>query len=150
MAAEPPAGADRVHGLADTGALYALLSRRDRWHAACAEAFRELHLPFATTAAVLTELFHLAGPRRDAVEAVWRLVHSPALEVVPLQPSDLPRMEELMETYRDRPMDFADASLVTLAEREALTTVFTVDHDDFETYRIGGRRHFRIVPGRMT
>jgi len=51
-----------------------------------------------------------------------------------------------MVRYRDRPMDFADATLVHLAERESLTSVFTVDHDDFETYRIGGRRRFRVVP----
>ena len=54
-----------------------------------------------------------------------------------------------MVRYRDRPMDFADATLVHLAERESLTSVFTVDHDDFETYRIGHRRRFRIVPGRL-
>ena len=53
-----------------------------------------------------------------------------------------------MRKYADRPMDFADATLVHLAHRESLTTVFTIDHDDFETYRIGGRRRFRIVPGR--
>jgi predicted nucleic acid-binding protein len=45
-------------------------------------------------------------------------------------------------------MDFADATLVHLAERESLTTVFTVDHDDFDTYRVGGRQRFRIVPAR--
>ena len=33
-------------------------------------------------------------------------------------------------------------------EREQLTGVFTIDHDDFETYRIGGRRRFRIAPAR--
>jgi uncharacterized protein len=53
-----------------------------------------------------------------------------------------------MLRYTDRPMDFADATLVHLAERESLTTVFTVDHDDFETYRIAGRRRFRVVPER--
>jgi predicted nucleic acid-binding protein len=53
-----------------------------------------------------------------------------------------------MVRYRDRPMDFADATLVHLADRESLTSVFTVDHDDFETYRIGARRRFRIVPVR--
>ena len=51
-----------------------------------------------------------------------------------------------MKRYADRPMDFADATLVHLARRESLNTVFTVDHDDFETYRIAGRRRFRIVP----
>jgi predicted nucleic acid-binding protein len=53
-----------------------------------------------------------------------------------------------MVRYRDRPMDFADATLVHLAERESLTSVFTVDRDDFETYRIGSRQRFRIVPRR--
>ena len=53
-----------------------------------------------------------------------------------------------MKKYRDRPMDFADATLVLLARRESLTTVFTVDHDDFETYRVEGRRRFRIYPAR--
>jgi hypothetical protein len=43
-------------------------------------------------------------------------------------------------------MDFADATLVYLAKRESLSTIFTVDHADFETYRIDGRRRFRVVP----
>jgi hypothetical protein len=37
---------------------------------------------------------------------------------------------------------------VHLARRESLVTVSTVDHDDFETYRIEGRRQFRVVPAR--
>ena len=45
-------------------------------------------------------------------------------------------------------MDFADATLVHLARRESLSVVFTVDHDDFETYRIDGRRRFLITPAR--
>ena len=53
-----------------------------------------------------------------------------------------------MKRYRDRPMDYADATLVHVAEREALSTILTIDHDDFETYRIGKKRRFRIVPVR--
>ena len=53
-----------------------------------------------------------------------------------------------MDRYQDRPMDFADATLVHLARRESLSMIFTVDHDDFETYRIEGRQQFRIVPDR--
>jgi hypothetical protein len=40
-------------------------------------------------------------------------------------------------------MDFADATLVYLAGLETLSTVFTVDQADFETYQIDGRRRFR-------
>jgi len=53
-----------------------------------------------------------------------------------------------MSRYSDRPMDFADATLVHLAQRESLSTIFTIDHDDFETYRIHGRRRFRVIPER--
>ena len=45
-------------------------------------------------------------------------------------------------------MDFADATLVHLARRESLSTVFTVDFNDFETYRIEGRKRFSILPHR--
>jgi uncharacterized protein len=65
-----------------------------------------------------------------------------------LDDRDLPELEALMKRYADRSMDFADATLVQLARREGLTTVFTIDHDDFETYRIDGRRRFRIVPAK--
>lgn len=53
-----------------------------------------------------------------------------------------------MRQYRDRPMDLADATLVHLARRESVSTVFTIDHDEFETYRIVGRKKFSIVPER--
>ena len=53
-----------------------------------------------------------------------------------------------MHRYADRPMDFADATLVHVAEREGLRTIITVDHSDFETYRIGRNAKFRILPAR--
>ncbi|HVF61385.1 MAG TPA: PIN domain-containing protein [Thermoanaerobaculia bacterium] len=139
--------AARPRGLVDTGALVALLDRDDRWHRRCAEAFSALHLPLATSAAVLTELFHFLGGAHEHA-AAWTLIRSSAIVVLPIGDDDLPDLEALMHRYRDRPMDFADATLVHLARREDLATIFTVDHDDFETYRIDGKRRFRIVPQR--
>jgi predicted nucleic acid-binding protein len=141
VAAEPK-------GLVDTGALLALLDADDRWHGACVEAFTAIRKPLATSAAVLAELFHLVGASPREVAAAWGIVRSGALAVRPIEDGDLPSLETLMTRYADRPMDFADATLVHLAQRESLTTIFTIDHDDFETYRIGGRRRFRIVPPR--
>jgi predicted nucleic acid-binding protein len=135
-------------GLADAGALLALLDRGDRWHEACADTFRRLRLPLATSAAVLAELFHLLGENRRELTAAWGLLRSGAISVLPISDPDLPSLEALMEKYHDRPMDFADATLVHLARREDLTTIFTVDHSDFETYRIDGRRRFQVVPSR--
>ena len=138
----------RPEVLADTGFLLALLDRSDRWHPACVRAFDELRLPLATTAAVLAELFHLVGDDAREVAATWRLLRSGAMTVLPIDDTDLAELEALMHRYADRPMDFADATLVHLAARESITTVATVDNDDFETYRIGARRRFLVVPGR--
>jgi uncharacterized protein len=85
---------------------------------------------------------------RRGVSAAWRFVRSEVVTVLPIGDDDLPALERLMRTYADRPMDFADAILVHLAQRESLSTVFTIDHDDFEIYRIERRRRFRIVPDR--
>jgi uncharacterized protein len=137
-----------VRALADTGALLAYLDRDDRWHERCREVLPRLRLPLVTTMAVLTELFHLVGDHAREVDAAWGFVRSGALTVAPIGDADLPAIEMLMRRYRDRPMDLADATLVRVAERESVFNVFTIDHDDFETYRAGRRRRFRIVPER--
>jgi len=134
--------------LADTGALLAYLDRADRWHQRCREAFAELRLPLATSTAVLTELFHLVGDSVRENDAAWRFIRSGAITLLSIAEHELAEIETLMRKYRDRPMDFADATLVYLAQRESISTVFTVDTNDFETYRIAGRKRFRIAPAR--
>jgi predicted nucleic acid-binding protein len=135
-----------VDALIDTGAILALLDRTDRWHAICVETFQHLRLPLLTSEAVLTELFHLVGDNRKEMESSWKFVRSGALLLAAIEDSELPEIHSLMSRYWDRPMDFADATLVYLAKREGLSTVFTVDHADFATYRIDGRRKFRVLP----
>ncbi len=132
--------------LIDTGAILAMLDDRDAWSGICRETFQSLRLPLLTSQAVLTELFHLVGSDRREMEGAWGFVRSGALKLAEIQDSELPDIHALMSRYWDRPMDFADATLVYLAKRESLSTIFTVDHADFETYRIEGRRRFRILP----
>lgn len=132
--------------LIDTGAILALLNKRDPWHRICAETLSELRVPLVTTEAVLTEMFHMAGEDRHKMEAAWGFIRSGAIKLAEITDVELPEIHVLMSRYWDRPMDFADATLVHLAKRESLTTIFTVDHADFETYRIDGRRRFRILP----
>jgi len=74
------------------------------------------------------------------------LIQSGALKLAEIQDSELRAIHALMSRYWDRPMDFADATLVYLARRESLSTIFTVDQDDFQTYRIEARRRFRVLP----
>ncbi|MEL7354555.1 MAG: PIN domain-containing protein [Cyanobacteria bacterium J06560_5] len=138
----------QARGLIDTGAILALLDADDSWHERCVEAFSSLKLPLATTAAVLAELFHLLGNHHQDLEAAWKLLRSGAIHVLPITDTDSVDLERLMKQYADRPMDFADATLVHLAEREDLAIICTIDHNDFETYRIKGKRKFSIFPSR--
>ena len=48
-----------------------------------------------------------------------------------------------MVQYSDAPMYLADASLVAVAERHDLRTIFTIDRKDFTIYRIKrGHQYF--------
>ncbi|MGA3210736.1 MAG: PIN domain-containing protein [Terriglobales bacterium] len=132
--------------LIDTGAILAILDPIDHWHALCAEELRRLRLPLLTSEAVLTELFHLVGCSRAQMEAAWKFVRSGALTVAPIEDAELGELQELMVRYSDRAMDFADATLVYLAKRHSLSTIFTVDRADFLTYRIEGKRGFQLLP----
>jgi len=51
-----------------------------------------------------------------------------------------------MRTYRDLPMDLADAALVRVAEREKLRRIFTLDRRDFEVYGPARLGRFSILP----
>jgi uncharacterized protein len=135
-----------VNALIDTGAILALLDRNDRWHELCKKAFRQMRLPLLTTQAVLTELFHLVGDSRADMEAAWKFVRSGALVFGTIEDAELPELRTLMSRYWDRPMDFADATLVHLANRESLSVILTVDQSDFATYRLEGKRRFRLLP----
>lgn len=147
-----PANALVANALIDTGAILALLDRSDRWHDVCVDAFRQLRLPLLTSEAVLTEVFHLVGDMRREMEAAWKFVRSGALVVGAIEHAELTHLHGLMSRYWDRPiyrnMDFADATLVYLAKRESLSVILTVDQADFATYRIEGKRQFRVFPSK--
>jgi hypothetical protein len=53
-----------------------------------------------------------------------------------------------MKKYADLPMDFADATLVLLADELGTGDILTLDQRGFRTYRFRGSRRFNLVPGR--
>jgi predicted nucleic acid-binding protein len=136
-----------VDTLIDAGPLLATINRNDNWHAESAALLRRLDCPFYTTLAVLTEAMHLLGRHSGAPgqAALWRLLLRGDLIVEHPTQHDLGRMADLMSRYVDRPMDFADASLVAVAERLGLDRIVTLDRTDFSIYRLNDRKPFVIV-----
>jgi predicted nucleic acid-binding protein len=99
-----------------------------------------------TSEAVLTELFHLVGDTRTEMEAAWQFVLSGALVLGTIEDAELQSVHGSMSRNWDRPMDFADATLVYLAKRGSLSVILSVDQADFATYRIEGKLQFRVLP----
>ena len=126
--------------------MVALLDRRDAHHASCVTALRTLRDPLVTVWPAFTEAMYLLGSSWRGQKALWSRVETGALTLAPLDESDATRMRELMEKYRDLPMDLADAALVCIAQREGLTRIFTIDRRHFSIYRPGRRRRFSILP----
>jgi predicted nucleic acid-binding protein len=132
--------------LVDAGPLVALLDRADPQHEACVRTLQTFRRPPITVWPALTEAMYLLGGSWVAQKALWSRLETEALLLAPLDEADAPRMRELMEKYRDLPMDLADAALVRVAERESLTEIFTLDRRHFSIYRPGRRRRFSILP----
>jgi predicted nucleic acid-binding protein len=132
--------------LLDTGALVSLLDRRQILHDRCKKALGEWKGAVVSTEAVLTEASHLLRSQRGGRAACVEVFVSGAVTLLPLTRGMLRRVHALLQQYVDLPMDFADATLVVLAEELGTDFVLTTDRRDFEIYRIAGRRRFHILP----
>ena len=134
-----------VRALCDTGPLIALFDLSDEAHARCAAALETFTGGFVTTWPVLAEAFHFVDRPRDR-SLLWNFVLSDVVRVEDIQATDLGRVRLLMEQYADLPMDFADASLVVLAERLRVFRVFTLDRRGFAIFRPRSAQSFEIFP----
>lgn len=129
----------------DTGPFIALVDRSEKRHADCVRTFSSWSGLILTTEAVLTETLHLVGSWR-AQQVCLEFVNRGAFLVVPSSVESLKRVTALMEKYRDVPMDFADATLVVLAEEAETEQIFTLDRSGFLVYRRLGKRPFTVIP----
>jgi hypothetical protein len=132
--------------LVDAGPLVALIDRGDKHHSRCVEALQGIRDPLMTVWPAVTEAMYLLGPSWPAQAALWEMVESEAVALLPLDADDVPRMAELMRKYKDLPMDLADAALVRVAERERIRHVFTLDQRDFRVYRPAGLGRLSLLP----
>lgn len=122
-----------MHILLDTGPLVALLNRRDTFHIWSVEKARNLSPPFYTCEAILAEAHFLLASINQGNRRLIDLLSSGKIVCTPVASRNLNRVGELMMTYANVPMSFADACLVCMAE-DQVNTIFTLDHD-FRIYR---------------
>jgi predicted nucleic acid-binding protein len=125
--------------LVDTGVLYALADRKDRWHRRCVELQQTARERLLVPVCVVPEVTYLLHTRLGAAaeSAFVRALVARELDIEPLRDSDLQRADALLSRYPE--IGFVDATIVAVAERLKLTRLATTD-----------RGHFaRIVPAHV-
>jgi uncharacterized protein len=132
--------------LVDTGPLVAILSRHDEYHETCVRALREMPGPLLSCWPVITEAAWLLRSSARVVQQLLQSIDGGFLELLPLAGSEADAIAAIMKRYEDIQPQLADATLVYLAGREQIETIFTLDQRDFSIYRSAKKRSFRIVP----
>lgn len=135
--------------LIDTGPIVAIFDKSDNCHNICFDLLKTIKVPLITTTAALTEAFYLLSFSWHTQNALWKFIIHGNLSIYDLDKSLLKMCHELMNKYHDLPMDFADASLVAVAEAEDIPTIFTLDHKDFKVYRTKHGRYFKLLPAKL-
>ena len=123
--------------IVDTGFWVALGNRNDRYHS-LALAWLNQHDGgrLITTWPVVVETCYLLVNRggMDQPQKFLRLLENPVIRLFDLDKLALQRMQQLMYKYATLPMDFADASLVILAESIGHGYILSTDQRDFDVY----------------
>jgi predicted nucleic acid-binding protein len=125
----------------------ALFDRRDAQHEACREQARNLPGSLLTCLPVITEASYLLN-RYDSqlVHHLLAACRDGVYALLPLDSSDLGLIDRLISKYQDLCLDFADAALMYLAEREGIEQVFTLDRRDFFVFRTASGRTLSLIP----
>ena len=135
--------------LVDTGPFVAYINRTDPLHvkvAACLDGFSGQVL---TTGAVVTEVMYFLADLPGGPAAFAELLLASRARIAGLnEPADVLAAAVLMGKYADTPMDFADATLILLADALGVTEILTLDRRGFSTYRTAKGRSFRLVLSR--
>ena len=133
--------------LLDTGPLVAVLDRADQGHQACAGLWNDIADRCITTEAVVTEASHLVG--RGGLSSIpIELLLAARIPIVSLERAGHDHAARLMRRYATLPMDYADATLVVVADAIGASTVFSLDRRGFMTYRRSTGSTFTVLPER--
>ncbi len=132
--------------LCDTAPLFSLVDKSQPRHQAVKTFIKNNPSPLITTWACFTEAMYLSLQRGGwfMQNQLGKLILQEMVKLSPIEQGDYPRLLMLMEKYKDRPMDLADATLVITAERLDLKKILTFD-SDFFFYLVNNTEVFEVI-----
>jgi predicted nucleic acid-binding protein len=132
--------------LLDTGPMVALFSEDDEHHERCTNTLRSLRPPLLTCWPIVSESAWLLRTRPRSLYQLFDGFRTGVFGLLSLEAEDLPAIAAIMRRYEDIGLQFADAALAHLADRENIRTVFTTDRRDFSIIRLERNRTLRLIP----
>jgi predicted nucleic acid-binding protein len=132
--------------LIDTGPIVAILLDSDEHHDACVEQLRSIRGPLLTCWPVITEAAWLLRAYPEAIRRLLASFRGRPFELLPLDETDLPAIAAILAKYASLGIQLADASLVHLANREQVESIFTLDRRDFGVLRLAHGKKMRLIP----
>ena len=132
--------------LADTGPIVAILDTSDSQHKTCVEWLRSIRAPLLTCWPVITEAAWLLRSREQATQKLLNGFDQGTFKLLDLTQRDMPAIAAVLARYNSLGLQFADASLLHLANREAINTIFTLDRRDFSVVRQSSGKRLRLIP----
>ncbi len=121
--------------LADTGPLVAVLIGGDSFHPWAATCIKDAPATVLTCEAVVSEALFLLKRDGHDPDAFFALFEAGFVRVDFSIQNEHKNLRQLMQRYRNRPMSFADACLVRMAEMQrGECCIWTLDRD-FSIYR---------------
>lgn len=121
--------------LIDTGPLIALFDRDDKYHTSIVEFIKNTNYRFISTTAVLTETMYMLDFNTAVQLNFLEWIMKEGIIIHEIKQSNIKRIIDLTKKYSDRPMDFADATLVIAAEERGIRQIISID-SDFDIYRL--------------
>ncbi len=132
--------------LLDAGPLIALLDDHDQWHPRAREAWPALADRCLTTEAVVVEATHLVARGRGDHARVLEFLIAADVPVFALHRPLHEACVHLMRRFADAPMDYADATLVALADRLGISRILTFDRRGFTAYQGARGAALSVIP----
>lgn len=123
--------------LVDAGPLIALGRVRDAEHRRALKFAESFNGTLITTLPVIAEACHFLSERKIDL---FGQIKEKTIIVEAIDAADMSRLIEICTKYPRA--DFADASLIVVAERTGIMQIATIDDTDFSVYRTRTGRHF--------
>lgn len=142
MARPTPPPRARADVLLDTGVLVALHNRTDPLHARVQAWLANFQGQLHSVEPVLGETSFFLPARLRA--ALAELAAAGIIRIHHPDAAGFARIAQLLRKYESLDPDWADASLVWLAENIGVRRIATIDVTDFSVYRLHGRTRFEL------